>query len=138
MTDSREYREKISQLNDLVNLARIDGIESLHEINFINWVAERLQLSPDDVERVKNSEQPVEFTAARHESENIERFHRLVLLMGIDKKLMQEEIRYCMDMGMRMGLNVHAVVETISKLASNPQHIVHRTEVESIFRKYSN
>ncbi|MFA0962277.1 hypothetical protein AB9P05_10745 [Roseivirga sp. BDSF3-8] len=138
MTEDRDYREKISQLNDLVNLARIDGRESLHEINFINWVAERLHLTQEDIDRVKNSDQPVEFTAARHESGNIERFHRMVLLMGIDKNLAQEEIRYCMDMGMRMGLNVHAVVETISKLASNPQHIVHRNEVESIFRKYSN
>lgn len=134
----KDYDTRISHLNDLITLARIDGNESLNETNFINWVAYRLKLRNDDVERIKANPEPVKFRPGKMEKDNIERFHSMVMLMGIDKKLAREEVNYCVEMGIRMGLNIHAIMETIATLSSSPNHIIHLADIETIFRKYSN
>jgi len=134
----REYQEKISHLNDLVQLARIDGHESLLETNFINSVADRLGIERNDLEDIKNDAVPVEFVPPRFEYQVIPQFHRLVLLMGIDRMIYREEVNFLTDLGLRMGLNLHAVREVLEKMIYYPNNIIPAEEMESIFKKYYN
>jgi len=59
------YEEKISHLNDLIKLSRIDGSENLTEVNFINSVADRLGISRNDLEIVKEKTEKVAFTPSK-------------------------------------------------------------------------
>lgn len=132
------YQEKLSHINDLIKLSRIDGEESHMELNFINSVATRLEIDKDDVIRIMEGKVDVAFSPPKRESRIIEQFHRLIILIGIDKLIYKEEVSFCVELGIRMGLNYNAISEVLRKTMRNPAYIMHLDEVENIFKKYSN
>ncbi|MFW5762044.1 MAG: hypothetical protein ACOCXH_13800 [Cyclobacteriaceae bacterium] len=134
----REYKEKLSHLNDLIRLSRIDGYESSIESNFIESVAERLGVSGRDLDDLKNGQIEVDFFPPKYEYQIIPQFHRIILLMGIDRMIYKEEIHFCMELGLRMGLNPNAVKEIVDKMIFYPNNIIPAEELESIFKKYYN
>lgn len=133
-----EYLEKLSHLKDLIKLSRIDGDESHMEMNFINSVADRLGIERSDLDKIKSGEMQIKFSTPKFETLVIEQFHRLILLMGIDKMITREEINFCFELGIRMGLNYNAITEVLRKAVTSPAHVLHKDEMEDIFRKYSN
>ncbi len=133
-----EYNKKLSHINDLIRLSQIDGQESHMEMNFINEVADRLGVSFSDVEKLKSNELKIKFSTPTFQKQIIEQFHRLILLMGIDKLIYKEEVSFCVKLGMRMGLSYQAISEILRKTIRNPAYIMQKDELEEIFRKYSN
>ncbi len=134
----REYKEKLSHLKDLIQLSRVDGYESTIESNFIESVAERLGVSTGDLNNLKNGAIDIDFSPPKYEYQIIPQFHRIVLLMGIDRMIYKEEIQFCMDLGLKMGLNPSAVKEIVDKMIFYPNNIIPAEELESIFKKYYN
>ena len=132
------YQEKLSHINDLIQLSKVDGKESHMEMNFINSVAARLGIEKNEVEKIKNGKMDIAFSPPKNESKVIEQFHRLIILMGIDKLIYREEVSFCVELGVRMGLNYNAISEVLRKTLRNPAYIMHLDEVEEIFKKYSN
>jgi hypothetical protein len=132
------YQEKLSHINDLIRLSRIDGEESHMELNFINSVAARLGLEKSVVSDIKDGKIKIAFSPPRTESKVIEQFHRLIILIGIDKLIYKEEVSFCVELGVRMGLNYNAITEVLRKTLRNPAYIMHIDEMEKIFKKYSN
>lgn len=131
-------QEKLSHINDLIKLSQVDGKESHMELNFINSVAARLGIEKKDVQRIKNGEIEITPSTPGRESKVIEQFHRLILLIGIDKLIYKEEVSFCVELGVRMGLNYNAISEVLRKTLRNPAYIMHLDEMEKIFKKYSN
>jgi len=134
----REYKEKLSHLNDLIQLSRVDGYESTIESNFIESVAERLGVAIDDLNNLKKGDIVIDFSPPKYEYQIIPQFHRIVLLMGIDRMIYKEEIQFCMDLGLKMGLNPSAVKEIVDKMIFYPNNIIPAEELENIFKKYYN
>jgi len=132
------YQEKLSHLNDLIKLSKVDGQESHMESNFINSVAARLGIEKGDVVKIKDGKMDITFSPPKKESKVIEQFHRLIILIGIDKLIYKEEVSFCVELGVRMGLNYNAITEVLRKTMRNPAYIMHLDEVEKIFKKYSN
>lgn len=128
-------QEKLSHLNDLIKLSRVDGKESHSELNFINSVAARLGIEKNDVERIKNGELEITISIPDSKSKAIAQFHRLIILTGIDRLIFKEEVSFCMEVGVRMGLNFNAIEEVFRKTLRNPAHIIHLDEMEEIFKK---
>lgn len=131
-------QEKLSHLNDLIKLSRVDGKVSHVELNFINSVAARLGIEKNDVERIKNGELEIIVSVPDSQSKAIDQFHRLIILTGIDKLIFKEEISFCMEIGIRLGLNHNAIDESLRKALRNPAHIIQLDEMEEIFKKYPN
>ena len=132
------YQEKLSHINDLIRLSQVDGEESHMEMNFINSVAARLGIEKSEVSSIKNGKTKITFSPPRKESKVIEQFHRLIILIGIDKLIYKEEVAFCVELGTRMGLNYNAITEVLRKTLRNPAYIMHIDEMEKIFKKYSN
>lgn len=132
------FQEKLSHINDLIRLSMIDGSESHMELNFINSIAARLGLEKDEVKKIKDGNLDISFAPPRKESKVIEQFHRLIILIGIDKLIYKEEVSFCVDLGLRMGLNYGAINEVLRKTLRNPAYIMHIDEMKDIFKKYSN
>ena len=128
--------EKLSHLSDLIKLSRVDGNESHSELNFINSVAARLRIEKSDVERIKNGELEITISVPDSKSKAIKQFHRLIILTGIDRLIFKEEVSFCMEVGLRMGLNVEAIEEVLRKTLRNQTHLIQIDEVEEIFKKY--
>ena len=133
-----DFQEKLSHINDLIKLAQVDGQESHMELNFINSVAARLGIEKNDVDRIKKGEIEIKASTPASEDKVIEQFHRLILLIGIDKLIYKEEVSFCVELGTRMGLNYNAITEVLKKTMRSPAYIMHLDEMEQIFRKYSN
>lgn len=131
------FQEKLSHINDLIKLSLVDGEESHMEINFINSVAARLGIEKNDVGRIKKGEMEITFRTPDKESKVIEQFHRLIILIGIDKLIYKEEVSFCVELGVRMGLNYNAITEVLRKTLRNPAYIMPLDEIEQIFKKYS-
>jgi len=89
------YEEKISHLNDLIKLSRIDGRENLNEINFINSVADRLGISRKDLKEVRTKSSKVNFYPPEDMYQLMMQYHRLIVLMGIDRIISSEEKDFC-------------------------------------------
>ncbi len=132
------YKEKLSHINDLIKLSQIDGEESHMELNFINSVAARLGIEKIDVKKIKSGDLDITYSTPKTESKVIEQFHRLIILIGIDKLIYKEEVSFCVELGVRMGLNYNAIAEVLRKTLRNPAYIMHLDEMEKIFKKYSN
>lgn len=132
------FQEKLSHINDLIKLSLIDGDESHMELNFINSVAARLGIEKEDVKKIKDGMIDITFSPPRSESKVIEQFHRVILLIGIDKLIYKEEVSFCVELGVRMGLNYGAINEVLKKTLRNPAYIMHIDEMKQIFNKYSN
>lgn len=132
------YKEKLSHINDLIKLSQIDGKESHMELNFINSVAARLGIEKIDVKKIKSGDIDITYSTPTTESKVIEQFHRLIILIGIDKLIYKEEVSFCVELGVRMGLNYNAIAEVLRKTLRNPAYIMHLDEMEKIFKKYSN
>jgi len=132
------FQEKLSHINDLIKLSQVDGEESHMELNFINSVAARLGIEKDEVQKIKDGKIKITFSPPKKESKVIEQFHRLIILIGIDKLIYKEEVSFCVELGVRMGLNYNAITEVLRKTLRNPAYIMHLDEMEKIFKKYSN
>ena len=133
------FEEKISHLNDLINLSRIDGSENLTEINFISSVADRLGISRDDLKIIKDKTEKVEFIPSQDMYQLMMQYHRLIILMGIDRIIAPEEKEFCLKLGLKMKLKKEALLEIIDKAIDIPRHIISVEEIERIFyRHYKN
>lgn len=133
------YEEKISHLNDLIKLSRIDGRENLNEINFINSVADRLGISRKDLKEVRRKSNKVHFLAPDDMYQLMMQYHRLIVLMGIDRIISAEEKEFCTKLGLKMKLKKEAINEIIEKAIDTPRHIISVDEIEKVFyRHYKN
>ena len=130
------YQEKISHLNDLVKLSRIDGQESLHEIHFINAIADRLGVSREDLEKVRKKNDDIVFTPPHDMYQIMMQYHRIILLMGIDRIISESEMEFCMDIGIKMNLKPEAIREILELAIETSRHIIAIEEIEKIFYKY--
>ena len=130
------YEEKISHLNDLIQLSRVDGNESLNEVNFINSVADRLKIDRQDVESIRKKQTQVTFSPPKDMYQLMMQFHRLIVLMGIDRVISREEKSFCQTLGEKMNLKKEAVDEIIEKAIDTPRHVVSVDEIENIFYRH--
>ncbi len=130
------YQEKISHLNDLIQLSRVDGNESLNEVNFINSVADRLGISRSDLEKIRKSQTEVTFNPPKDMYQLMMQFHRLIVLMGIDRIISQEEKSFCQELGLKMNLKKAAIEEIIDKAIDTPRHVISVDEIENIFFRH--
>lgn len=133
------YEEKISHLNDLIKLSRIDGRENLNEINFINSVADRLGISRTDLKEIRNKSNKVPFSPPDDMYQMMMQYHRLIVLMGIDRIISKEEQDFCIKLGLKMKLKKEAINEIIDKAIDIPRHIISVDDIEQVFyRHYKN
>jgi hypothetical protein len=133
------YEEKVSHLNDLIKLSRIDGRENLNEINFINSVADRLGISRKDLKQIREKSSKVNFSPPDDMYQLMMQYHRLIVLMGIDRIISQEEKDFCTRLGLKMKLKKAAINEIIDKAIDTPRHIISVDDIEQVFyRHYKN
>ena len=128
----RQYEEKLSLLRELIKLSRIDNDEADIEQDFIYDVAEKLNIHKADVETLRFDD--FKFTPPKHEHQRIYNFYSLVLLMGIDNVVYDEEMDFCRLLGFRMGLNPMAVEEILKRVEEEPKKIIPSDEIIEIFK----
>lgn len=129
-------KEKLSLLTELIKLAQCDHEVREQEYNFLQTIAQSLQVSKEDFDAL--FEEFIEFTPPESEFERILQFHRLVLLMNVDQETSHSEIEFCKDIGIRIGLNPNATNRVLSTMNDYPNKVIPPDKLIEIFKENYN
>jgi len=95
------YDEKLSMLSQMISFAQEDNVLKISEYYFLLDVASNLGVEKDAFDNLLHNR--AEYKILQSQADRIVQFHRLVLLMNIDKEQHPSEIRKLHDMGLWMG-----------------------------------
>jgi len=130
------YKEKLSILSEMIAFARADQAIKDPEFYFLLSVSEQLGVVREDFESLLEAE--AEHVLPKSEAERILQFHRLVLLMNVDRSGHPEEIRKLHDIGLAMGLSMNAIDQVLMVMHRYPDKIVPPEVLIGIFKAHYN
>lgn len=129
-------KEKLSLLAELIKLAKSDNNENIEEFEFLKVIASQLGITKADFEELFHKY--IEFAPPKFEFDRILQFHRLVLLMNIDKNISEEELQFVRDIGIKMGLNPAATEKVLEVMHQYPDKMVPPDVLIGIFTQFYN
>ena len=130
------YKEKLSILSNLIAFAKIDKKVGEPEYNFLLGVAIHLEIDRETFESLFEKE--AEHVVLKSETDRIIYFHRLVLLMNVDKKLLPIEITRIHNIGLHMGLPPSAIDQVLVQMHQYPNRLIPPNVLIDIFRAHYN
>jgi hypothetical protein len=128
--------EKLSLLSDLIKLARCDHQVREQEYEFLLSISKLLNVSKKDFDGL--FEKYIHVNAPESEFERILQYHRLVLLMNIDKETNDAELVYLKDIGIHMGLNPMATDQVLSEMNKYPNKVIPPEKLIELFKEQYN
>lgn len=129
-------KEKLSLLTELIKLASCDKEIREQEYEFIMVIADRLSIDKSTCDKL--FAEYIEFTPPKSEFDRILQFHRLVLLMNIDKNVSDKELHFVKNIGIRMGLNPLATDKVLIEMHKYPGKMVPSDRLIDIFKEQYN
>ena len=128
--------EKLSLLSEMIAFARIDNNLREIEHKFLLGVAKQLEITKEDYDYLLDN--PVTHINLKSHSERIVQFHRLILLMNLDKKIADKDLIRLHNFGLRMGLGHEAINRVLDLMESFPNKIVPPDFLIDIFKTQYN
>ena len=123
-------------ISDLIALAKADGKILSSEYDFILRMAERMQVSKEEVDHL--IEHPLPSLPIVSEIERITHFHKLILLMNVDWEAHELEVNMLRNFGLKLGIRP-AAIDRILQLSQHYENkIVPSEEIIQIFQAYYN
>ena len=129
-------QEKISLLQEMISFALIDGELHDKEYDFIEIVANELQIDKETL--LKLYENKGEVKVIKDEMNRICQFYRLALLMHCDNVLHERETVKINEIGIHMGLNPLAMKRVLKLIEASPNHIIDAHTLIAIFSEQLN
>ncbi len=130
------YEEKLSILSEMISLARVDQEVQASEFDFLWGVAEQLGVEREDFETLFDA--PARNIIPKTLLERILQFHRLVLLMNVDRGQTFKEIDKLHNIGLRMGLPPSAIDQVLALMHQYPDKIIPPETLIGIFKAHYN
>ncbi len=124
--------EKLSLLSEMIAFAQTDANIKSIEYKFLLGVAKQLEISQEDFDYLFMY--PVTYVHLKSHSERIVQFHRLVLLMNLDKEISPKELVKLHNFGLRMGLSHESINRVLDVMESFPNKIVPPDFLIEIFK----
>lgn len=118
----------LHQLKLLVNLALIDEEVAEREKGYITNIGTANGLSVQDVEHLFNGKHDVIVPQGLSDNQKFDYLFSLVQLMKIDERLYKEEIKYCAQVGSKLGYKKEVMVE----LMLNVNATMRKGEIDSL------
>jgi hypothetical protein len=130
------YEEKEILLLEMIAFSTIDGHLNKKEYEFLFFIANELNIEKggfNDLLQQKLPKLPI-----KNETERIQQFYRLALLMSRDNVLYVKEARSIKQIAMRMGLNPEATKRILKKIEIAPTILIPLDTLLKIFREERN
>ncbi len=125
-----------SLLSDLITLAQADGIIDSAEHDFIHRIGSRMGLDFDAIEDLFENPQPS--VPLFSEMERITHFHKLLLVMNVDRETHEKEVVALRNFGLKMGIRPGAIDQILLKMDQFEDKIIPAQELIAIFQSYYN
>jgi len=130
------YEEKLSILSEMIAFAKIDKKIGEPEYNFLLGVANHLDVDREIFDALLENE--AEHVVLKSETERIIQFHRLVLLMNVDKKMLPIEVARLHNIGLGMGLRPSAIDQVLNQMHRYPNKVIPPKVLIDIFKAHYN
>lgn len=128
--------EKLSLLSEMIVFARINNSLRSIEHKFLLGVAKQLEITKEDYDYLLDN--PVTHINLKSHNERIVQFHRLILLMNLDKEIADKDLVRLHNFGLRMGLGHEAINRVLDLMESFPDKIVPPDFLIDIFKTQYN
>lgn len=130
------YEQKISLLAEMIAFAVVDGKLHDREYQFLSIVAKELQIKKEDFKNLFHQE--LSNIPIKSESQRIQQFYRLALLMHCDGVLHEKEEIAIKQMGINMGLNPFAIKRILKAMEASPTRMIDGEMLINIFKEQLN
>lgn len=109
---SRQNREKLSHLKNLVAVAAVDGKFDKNEMAALATVMARDGLTPSDLERCIKNPKGIKFLPPETPEQRINYLKDMVLLMMCDGEIDDKELTLCKATAIALGFR-HEVIDAL-------------------------
>ena len=130
------YKEKLSLIDDMISLAKIDGVLHPNEMEFIKSIASDWKIKETDLEELfaLTNEKKV----LKSEFKRIEHFYRMALLSYTDDFQHYQEENFLYQLGLKLGLNPMAIKRVLYAMKTAPNRTVDSEILIKIFQEQHN
>lgn len=130
----KEY--KLSMISDLIVLAKADSKITAQELDFMYRLAERMQVDKATVDSLFDKPKPSQPIFS--ELERITHFHKLLLMMNVDRETHEKEVEVLRNFGLKMGIRPGAIDRILVRMNDFEDKLIPSQELISIFQSYYN
>ncbi|WP_318311461.1 TerB family tellurite resistance protein [Flagellimonas crocea] len=130
------YEEKLSILSEMISFARVDHSLKQSEYDFLLKVASSLGVEKEVFDGLLKEKSPK--VRLKTQAERIVQFHRLTLLMNVDREQHKKEIDTLYNIGLKMGLPPTAISQVLEVMHRYPNKIVPPDVLIDIFKAHYN
>ncbi len=123
-------------ISDFIVLAKADDKITGAEYDFILRLAERMDVSKETVDQLFAKPRPSKPIFS--EMERIIHFHKLVLLMNVDRETHEKEVVVLRNFGLKMGIRTGAIDQILTQMDLYEDKIIPSQELLKIFQTYYN
>ena len=110
--------EKVNQLSGLIALVLSDGEVTESEYEFLLRIATEMNVSQLELDMLIGKD--ITFVPPKSEFDRIVQFYRLLLLMHVDKKVVDKELILVKDLSIKMGLSPLTTDKLIDMINISP------------------
>lgn len=128
--------EKLSALSQLITFAQSGKELKDVEYDFLVLIANQIGVTKEAFDTLLLN--PVPHINLESETERIVQFHRLLLLMNVDRKIEPVELEKIHQLGLKMGLNIQAIDKTLEIMKQYKNNNIPPEVLLSIFKTYYN
>lgn len=108
--DSRDKKKRLSHIRNLIVLAVSDGSIDKSEMDLIFKIGLRAGISPEELERILERPESINFYPADSFRERIEQLYEMVLVMMVDGEFHENEIAFCKLTALKLGFK-HEIID---------------------------
>ncbi|WP_375325031.1 TerB family tellurite resistance protein [Flagellimonas sp. GZD32] len=130
------HKEKLSILSEMIAFARVDHSLKQSEYEFLLKVAHNLGIDRPTFDSLLKEKSPK--VRLKTQAERIVQFHRLLLLMNIDREQHRKEINTLYNIGLKMGLPPVAIGQVLEVMHNYPDNIIPPDVLINIFKAHYN
>ncbi len=125
-----------SLLSDLINMVMADGKINVSEVEFIQKIAMRMEISNQEVMDLFENPRPSQVLFS--EVERITHFYKLMLVMNVDNETHEKEMITLKNFGLKMGIRPVVADQILRKMDQYENKLVPAEELLKIFKIYYN
>ncbi len=125
-----------TQLNLLVQLAKVDGVVVQDEIDLIKQIGEANGMSSSEITSCFEDPSLIEDLDSLSDDEKYEYIYEIVDLMKFVGRLYMEEIRFCAKLASKLGYEEDVLLELMLKIYSNPEISADKSVLKNTIQQY--
>lgn len=107
--------ERRSHIKNLISVALADGHLAEEEWALLSRVAQRLKMSTEEIQNIRNNPADVQFVVPKKYKEKIRQVNDLVALMMVDGDIDQSELELCKKIALKLDLLPRVVNDLVNK-----------------------